>query len=96
MWRDLCKKYYDRKTGDEGKKIKDFQAELLELPTIETVFDVLDLAMVATGTYIYGLKGKEIKIVPESVEGTKEGYTKGPIVDTGKAAAEVEMDDAGN
>ena len=32
--------------------------------------------MVATGTYIYGKKGKEIKA--ESVEGTKEGYAKGP------------------
>jgi hypothetical protein len=32
--------------------------------------------MVATGTYIYGQKGKEIK--PESIEGTTEGYAKGP------------------
>jgi len=46
-----------------------------------TLVQIAGFVMVATGTYIYGQKGKEIK--PESVESTKEGYAKGPVVEKG-------------
>lgn len=55
-----------------------------------TFVQICGFVMVATGTYMYGQKGKEIK--PESVESTKDGYAKGPIVDKSGA----DMDDAGN